>query len=505
MPPQTYNFHQDFFEDPIVNDLGYSPRIEIKPAHLANGLFHAACGRYANNFAQHAAINFRDYPVLSLDDRSANARLKSLISSLTSEQKVALTFLGKNPNRRRMLNTLLTADKTVFKTPNFSSYTLSHASHITSDNHDRGTGSWLVRILSHGDDHTAIDLLIELLNQDALQRNDELSVLTLPLEIPIPPTNIPRITNQPYESLKVGMDGDFSSPIVRLIRDSFNILALNDRPYAEKGGKLDTLNHFVTLGCFSVYLHLLNGNANNSFVPMVFRFEPKAQTLKQASQSSYQKMLKAIDNYLHKKIFQRLTQISITDYGAAFVNNEQVVDFINSLKWQLPRARTVSTEKLEKYRSDCMERYTYYRAEGSNYSPLEALSITLHEMLNRILSSRPQDVARALGTRIGLLSQYGANRSKTYEPHPDLIEVLVRASVSRGSSVSLRDLASQWANNFGILTGVLGDENERLTLAGLPSVDHDEWMDNANALAELLENSGYARRYADGVVLITLN
>src|SRR5690242_8693179 len=101
MSPQTLNFHQEFFEEPIVNDLGYSPRIEIKPAHLANGLFRAASGRYTNNLAQHAAINFRDYPVLSWDDKSSNARLKSLVSSLTSEQKVALTFLGKNTNRRR--------------------------------------------------------------------------------------------------------------------------------------------------------------------------------------------------------------------------------------------------------------------------------------------------------------------------------------------------------------------------------------------------------------------
>jgi hypothetical protein len=51
-----------FFEEIARSRLGYDPRIEIKPAHLANGLFRAICGGYANNQAQHLAIYPKLYP-----------------------------------------------------------------------------------------------------------------------------------------------------------------------------------------------------------------------------------------------------------------------------------------------------------------------------------------------------------------------------------------------------------------------------------------------------------
>ena len=97
----------------------------------------------------------------------------------------------------------------------------------------------------------------------------------------------------------------------------------------------------------------------------------------------------------------------------------------------------------------------------------------------------------------------GKNK-KSYLPQPDYLEVLVRATLPKDEVWTLRQLAEQWAQNYGILFGILGDENEYLHDWGIPAVDRGEFVSNVDALAELLEMSGYGRRYADGVVLVTI-
>src|SRR5215212_4442553 len=95
------DFEATFFDSIVRRTLFYEPKIEIKPVHLANGLFRAVCGY-------------------------------NLIAKIN------------------MISTLLGADGTLYGTPNFSSYTLSHVTHITSDNYDHKAGEWPRAILEHG-------------------------------------------------------------------------------------------------------------------------------------------------------------------------------------------------------------------------------------------------------------------------------------------------------------------------------------------------------------------
>ena len=114
----NFDFESIFFDQTVEETLFYSPKIEIKPVHLANGLFRAVCGKYAEAHDQHTAIYPKAYP-----------------NSNVNEQI------------RGVLNSILSADGALFARAQMSSYTLSHVSHITSDNHDRGTGEWLFTIL----------------------------------------------------------------------------------------------------------------------------------------------------------------------------------------------------------------------------------------------------------------------------------------------------------------------------------------------------------------------
>jgi hypothetical protein len=504
------DFRKVFFEDIVKRSLGYNPRIEIKPVHLANGLFRAICGGYANNEVLQMAIYPKEYtalvPDLTTDSLPYGQKLKNRFPDYSPSQQDALRFLNGQEDKRAMLNALLGADKSLYRLVQTSSYSLSHASHITTDNHDRETGLWLHEILKQGGNHPALDLLSELLMQESIDRNDELSLITLPLGNT---DDFHRHSGSYQEPENTNLNGAglFDDPIIQTVRSSFDSLAMNDEKGARKNGKLDTLRHFVTLGCFSVYFHLANAGRNHSLVPMIFRFDRGLTTLSKASVRSYQYLLRSIDDFLYQEIYRILNELDESGLYGLWNDDTAIEKHIReSIDWhqmKTPISRVKEESKIIKLQQKCLNLYYSYRGETASIPPLEALAHAIRYILSDVLSSTPQDVTRGLGTRIGLLSQYSGRHSKTYDPHPDFLEVLVRSSIPPGETWTLNKLAKHWADSYGILCGALGDENERINPLGV-FVDQGEWLDNMNAMAELLELSGYARRYADGVVLITL-
>lgn len=500
-------FRKHFFEDIVIRELGYNPRIEIKPAHLANGFFRAICGGYINNEVQHMAIYPKAYPFLTPESLPSDPKLLSQFQKFNPIQQEALRFLSTKEGERAMLNALLGADKTMFRLVNTSSYSLSHSSHITNDNHDRDTGLWLYSILKQGASHLALDLLSELLLQNPLNRNDELSIATLPLDNTDTIHLFGSDTYHEPECIKNYTDSGFIDPIVQKIRAAFDQLALNDRDSAHKNGKLDTLRHFVTLGCFAVYFHLANTGRESSLTPMIFRFDRSLTTLSKASMRSYQRMLRSIDNFMYKQITAVIQSLAESSLYGSWDNDQSIEYHIqHTIDWHRLTSesnRLKEKSAVLKLQQDCQNFYHAYRGKTASIPPRDAIARALTDMLAVVLSSTPQDVARGLGTRIGLLSQYTGRFKKTYDPHPDFLEVLVRSCIPSDETWSLSELAHYWADSFGIFFGALGDENDRLNSLGV-IVDQEEWLSNTNAFAEILELSGYARRYADGVVLISL-
>ena len=500
---EPLEFRKHFFEDIVIRELGYNPRIEIKPAHLANGFFRAICGGYVNNEAQHMALYPKSYPFLALASL-ADPRLKAKIQTFSSSQQEALRFLDGKENERAMLNRLFGGDKTLYRLVNTSSYSLSHASHITNDNHDRDTGLWLSTILRRGDNHLALDLLTELLLQDSATRNDELSLITLPLDDTKTKPFQRTTSYQEPEGIQINPDGKFKDPIIQIIRSSFDQLGLNDINNARKNGKLDTLRHFVTFGCFAVYFHLANAGRGNSRMPMIFCFNRGLTTLSKASILSYHQMMNSINEFMYQKIYIAVTNLAEGGSYGSWDDDHAIKEHIQStIDWyRMTSEGSREKEKnlVSKWQIECQNLYDIYRHGTSSISPRDAIAHALTDMLSVVLSSTPQDVARGLGNRIGLL---GGRQRKIYDPHPDFLEVLVRCSIPLNETMTLSELAHYWADSFGIFCGGLGNENDRLSSLGI-TVDQSEWLENTNALAELLELSGYARRYADGVVLVSV-
>lgn len=510
------NFREIFFDQISDKILGYSLAIEIKPAHLANGFFRAVCNGYVNNTIQHKAIYPKKYPNLIPGDQGSDNKQKSDFENLVPQQQEALRFLNDRERDREMLFALLQADRTIFTSVNTSSYTLSHAGHVTSDNHDRKTGIWLHNILAEGSENSALKLLQALLQEEPRHRSDELSVLTLPLDDPAAnPKSLSRGEWQP-ESLRIDPSGQFADPLICAIRKGFDQLAEHDSKAARYNGKLDALRRFVTWGCFAVYLHLANiGETRDTIenqskrVPMLLRIVKPAPTLHQASIESYQWVRRSIDKFFRREILKIVTSLADSQEQGIWSTDEDIERHIlHTINWFStatgPRKKN-EAQKVEEYKQKCLQFYYSYRGETGAQSPIEAAANAITDMLRDILSSEPKGIARALAMRIGFLSMYGHRELRPYTPQPDFLEVLVRASIPGGTTWTLVELARYWAEEYGILFGALGDENRRLADWGIRSVDRNELARNVDALAEILEMSGYARRYADGVVLVSVD
>lgn len=512
----SLKFREIFFEEIVKTELGYVPSIMFAPAHLANGLFRAIGGGYYNNEAQHWAIFAKTDPL-----RGPNPpRTERQFERFNKHQKEALRFLNKNSVARKAIADAFAADHTVFRGVNVSSYSLSHVRHTTNDNHDRETGQWLCGILYQGDMHPAYDLLKKLLTQvpirtapDDLVMSDVLSVLSLPFVDESQQPKSKSLEDWRPKSLTVNDHGQFDDEIVNTIRTAFDRLAANDERSALKNGKLDTLRRMTTLGCFSVYLHLVNIGTNKERVPMFLNLDRQSRTLKRASQASYRAIIRSIESFFQTAIAKKLDVLAVDGPFRVLDNgdgsnddfNALVRQFIEDIDWYRNPSNSKEDGKVTSFKNDCWNFYLSYRGDAAKYTPKEALAHALTDLIGLVFSAKPYDVARNLGVKIGLLTRGDPPNNKAYQLHPDLLEVLVRATVPAGEEWTSKELAQEWYKRFGLLFGGLGYENEILPAWGVPPVDLSELAANVRQLEQQLELSGYAQRYADGVVLIRVD
>jgi len=223
-----------------------------------------------------------------------------------------------------------------------------------------------------------------------------------------------------------------------------------------------------------------------------------------ASIQSYHWVSRSIDKFLRTSIQNMIDKMAEQGTYGSWETDEAIKQLIENITWKSTRGGMRQTEeRLGKYTPQCLLFYDSYRSNTANQLPRAAFANAATDMIDQSISSSPNDVARNLGTRIGLLSS-GPYARKHYTLTSDLLEVLVRASIPPKEQWTIDKLALYWANHYGLLFGVLGDENNRLAEWGISAVDGSRLYDNVDTLATTLEMSGYAQRYADGVVVVSV-
>ena len=486
----------DYFRGGVVDPLGYSPTsASIKPVHIANGLSRAVLGQYYDPLLLNRALN--RWAGKGTQERHPT-------DDLVEEAGEVLGDLALPSNRhaldelRQLLKGVLDADSGVYDKNDNCSYTLTHRSHVTRDHNDRRTGDFLFRVLSVdlGQGPSPAIALLRALLSDA---SDEISVVSLPLtqgEEPLEHTV--DLERAPASIATRTSRGQllFRSSALRAIREGFDTLAAFERA---RGSKLHSLRRLVSFSTFSIFLHLVNRSLDYEDGRQHHRRRPPIlldcvqrgwTSVAVASHATYLLACKSID----RMVWHGMRAALAEEHGDRWTTRA-VEDFIADVELRGP-AR--AQERRRQHFSDVFQSY---RAGGAKVG--EAFNLAVVDALFEDMSGTPEDFARALGVRGGLLAPRGHRAvKKRYAPSPEMLEVLLAASVPLDEELHLEDLAERWWELFGIVVGGRRDDAATLARWSILDATKADLAANAQALRDSLIEIGYARRYADGVTII---
>jgi hypothetical protein len=488
---------QDYFKDGVVTPLGYSPTSgSIKPVHIANGLCRAALGAHYDPRVLNRALN-------RWANRGAEERHPT--EALIDEAAERLGDLAAPANRprlnelRELLRGVLGADGAVFDRNENCSYTLTHATHVTRDHNDRGAGDFLFRLLA-ADLGAGESPVLPLLRELLADATDEISVLSLPLTDgeEAAPYEVDLAAAPPALALRGGAgQRDFRAAILRELRAGFDALAAFERA---QGSKLHSLRRLIAFATLALYLHLTHRSLDyedgrtyrSRRPPMLLDFlQAGWSPVAVASHATYSLAAKSVERMIGYGVRAALEAA----HGERWTTR-QVEQFVADVEL---RGGERAQERKRKHFLEVFRSY----AGGSGIA--EAFALAAVDAMLDDLSGTPFDFARALGVRGGLLAPRGQRAvKKRYAPSPEILEVLLAATMRQGEELELAELAERWWDRFGILTGARGGDAGDLARWSILDATKEDLVTNAAALRETLIAVGFARRYADGVTIIRL-
>lgn len=130
----------------------------------------------------------------------------------------------------------------------------------------------------------------------------------------------------------------------------------------------------------------------------------------------------------------------------------------------------------------------------------------MYDMLALEASSHPVNCLKILGTSAGMLyppDQMHPN--KRFVLSQDILEMILRSTVSPDEVLSGNDMRNRLWERFGIIIGGSTYEIEKLQSSGmLLQIDEDSLERNFTSFAALLESMDFAEVMADGILQIRL-
>jgi hypothetical protein len=409
----------------------------IKPVHIANGLARAVLGGFGDVAPLHEVMRLRD------------ARHgASLTAATLRDQIVAFRDCPDDliTDIRTALNELYNADHGVHGTAEFSSYTLTHRSCVTSDRSDQRTGDFLHQVLTAKlDGHSgssALDALARCLKDDS----DELTTAAWPLLSPKwsqrgePTTSTRSLSKMETQSA--------SGYVLAQLRMSMDRLSEWDKATP----KLLLLRRLTLLGSVGIHFHLVQLSREladprripNGFCPILLDFSRDSKSAVAAASKD------------------SLT-IAMQSVGEL--------------------TRQIFTRQLKKE----------YRGTD------DALSQSVFDIAMDKLSGTPEDFAYYIGLRCGLTSPRVGRGRKGYHISLELAEILVLAALEPGEVLTVEELLQRWWESFGLVVGGRPGELKQLNSAGITRVVQENLDENVDDLIAMLAKQGLARRYGDGV------
>lgn len=457
---------------------GFLPGRQVKPVHLANGLFREIT-QHSNspNLLRKAAGGFR-----SGRTRETNSQFREQIRDRVIQPDMGDIPLERVEHLRAALDLVFHQDRALFATGSYYSPTLTHSAHTTTDPSHSGTGNFLAHVLLDGSPAT-VARLRQLLHSEL----DNSSLLASPLVdvdelglLPEPDNDIQaRVAN---------------SPVLRDVQLLFENLST----YAPHLEKTVLLQRIVTLGSFALLLHLASPKCSETTggggkIPLFFSSKDPARSVRDTSRATYRL---ASRGTLHA--FEAELRAEYTSSGQDALDEQGYINLAETALFNVAdkqQERSLNQFKLN------------YRAERAGDLPefqsfIQALAPVAFEHVG---SSSPTSFYAFIGRLAGVVyPRLGGAGEKYFQPAPQFLEMLVASLVEPHCEIPLTTFWGRAWERFGIVCGGRKEKDADILqswgIAALPVADLSR---NASELNAELHRMGYLQRFADGVALVS--
>ena len=153
----------------------------------------------------------------------------------------------------------------------------------------------------------------------------------------------------------------------------------------------------------------------------------------------------------------------------------------------------------EKNREQLREAFETYSIQLNR---LDAMAESVRETIFRDLSGTPLDFYRGLGVRIGFVRPAGNNAVRKYYNLEGVLLEAVLASILPEGEMTYQKFLGEFYQKYGLLVGGRPEDIGVLMEYGIGSATVQDLRSNSLAFRQQLISLGWARQYADGVLMV---
>jgi hypothetical protein len=460
---------------------GFVPSRNIKPIHLANGMFRTLAGPIEPDLGllKRVVATMRGKTQKSATDiiEIADFRAATELPLSTAVAEIAVTQL------RKALDVVLNQDGAFYE-GSTSTPTLSHWHHLTNDPSDNKAGYLLAQVLLSAPINTAAQVIRKALSQS----NDAVYRLTAPLlgnqqeELPAFPVPDSDIQQKAQDSC-----------VLKNLQEGFTILA----EYGQYLDKTALLQRTVTLAGFGLLLYLFNGNSD-SCQPLLLCASSHPMAVREASRHTLALARRRLRSVFGDSLRQELKRRKDDK-----LSEEEYRDWAST--W-LP-AEFFTADQIQRYALEFEQELL--AGETPFEAAVRALTGPAIAIIGKTKTGKesvtPEGCSKYLGSRIGLQWPRKHGRGERYLlPIGAIYDALVTSLLHHKEVVQAEVFWELAFKRFGLICGALPEvDGERLARLGIRNVTSAQLAANARGIIEDLTRLGYARTYADDVTLIS--
>jgi len=481
-------FLHDFRKAVDSKYVGFTPNGgSIKPVHVASGAQRCIFGAY------NTAMSIKRLALVSdaKGNIPAGSELDTIFSQLIDDEQIEDGISSSSvESLRNVMQRLLSADKGVYVVKGLKDDMLSFTA---------GSKYFLTRYSIYEDTGEFIGGLIKAYCPELAEyikgmlddANDPISLLFQPVR----DASMQVFEKNRHEDLPAFVNSNTS---VKWFTDGLKVsgrcLRDNLRNHPNSLTQLRLFNFYCIFQLIRYMAMLEAFYCGEKIRPILLDFSglsPSQSSVARASEMAYTQMHKSINRFYAWGYAQLLFE---KDYSRSDLMNSETPIYEDGKKaspeldtlWALAKERAAACESDEDARIVFGE--------------------TIYDMLALEASSHPVNCLRVLGTSSGVL--YPPDKlhpNKRFSLSQDILEMILRSTVSPDEVLSSVEIRSRLWERFGIVVGGSVSELEHLQKSGmLLQVDEDSLEQNFNSFASLLEAMDFAEEMADGILQIRL-